>query len=84
MKTSNRQRSSRGQHVSKRRELAQHARIHSHTYINTVTFTTTFCAKRHLSYYIIWNRIFIFKVPEGGGIREQTGVPREKPRQPAR
>ena len=32
--------------------------------------------KRQLSYYRIWNQIFIFKVPEGGGANQST---RSKP-----
>ena len=61
-------RNSHGQHGLKRRVNWLHtrtwiARIHSHSYINTVTTT---CAKRQLSYYRIWNRIITLKVHEGG------------------
>ena len=66
-------RSSHGHNESMRRELAHHAqlitwvaRIHSRTFINTVTL----CAKRQLIYYIIWNRFS--KVPEGGGANRST------------
>ena len=45
------------------------ARIHSHTYINTVTTTYWLCAKpRQLSYYIIWNRFFIFEGTRGTNV----------------
>ena len=44
-------------HVDRTRTLT-HLRQHSFNHI---------CAKRQLSYYRIWNEIFILKVPEGGG-----------------
>ena len=73
-------RNSHGHHGSKCHELAQHAltwiaRMHSHTYINTVTITwcevpAQLLQNLELNLYL--------KVPEGLGEREQTGVPREK------
>ena len=39
------------------------------------------CVKRQLSYYRIWNRILFWRYLREG---EQTGVPGEKPREPAR
>ena len=59
-------------HGSKRRELAQHAHSRgSHAFTHTRRYTPTQlqprCAKRQLSYYIIWTPIFILNVPEGGG-----------------
>ena len=67
MKNYNR-RSSHGHHGSKRRELAQHAHstwiahMHSHTYINTVTTTSLCEAVSSVSYYRIWNLVFLLKV----------------------
>ena len=43
----------------------------SHTFTHTLT-STHLQLKRQLSYYIIWNRNFIFKVPEGGGENRST------------
>ena len=65
MKTINR-RSSHGHHGSKsiERTLTWIARIHSHTFINTVT--TTLCeAPAHILQHFKLN--FILKVPDGGG-----------------
>ena len=63
----NNRRNSHGHHGSKRRELAQHAHSRgSHAFTRTLTSTQLQlrCAKRQLSYYRIWNRICILKVPE--------------------
>ena len=49
--------------------LAQHTYSHgSHTFTHTLTSTQIqpHCVKRQLSYYRIWNQMFILKVPEGG------------------
>ena len=51
-------------------------RLHSLTHLSTQSQPC--CAKCQLGYYIIWNQIFILKVPE-----EQAGIPRENPQQPA-
>ena len=67
MKNVNR-RSSHGHHGSKCRELAKHAHSRgSHAFTRTLTSTQLQprCAKRQLTYYRIWNQIFILKVPEG-------------------
>ena len=59
--------SSIGHHGSKCRELAQHAHSrgpHAFTHTLTSTQLQSRCAKRQLSYYIIWNQIYILKVPD--------------------
>ena len=80
MKKNFNRRSSHGHCGSKRRELArQHAHSRgSHTIAHALTSTQLqpLCAKRHLSYYSIWNGIFSLKVPEGGGANRST---RRKP-----
>ena len=50
-------------------------RMHSLTHLHPR------CVKRQLSYYRIWNQIFLFMYLREG---EQTGVSGEKPLQPAR
>ena len=56
------------------RTLTWIARIHSHTL--TSAQLQPRCAKRQLSYYIIWNRTFYFETDTWGTV-EQTGVPGE-------
>ena len=66
MENFNNRRSSHGNHGSERRELAQHARSRgSHAFTHTLTSTQLqpLGAKRQLSYYRIWNRMLILKVP---------------------
>ena len=63
--------SSHDHHGSKRRKLAQHRthvdRTHSLTQLHQHSYNHV-CAKRQLSYYRIWNPMFILKEPpeEGG------------------
>ena len=62
--------------AQKRRELAHHAHSRgSHAFTHTLTSTQSqprCCAKRQLSYYRIWDRIIILKVPEGGAANRST------------
>ena len=46
----------------------------SHTFTHTLTSTQLqpLCAKRQLSFYRIWNQIYIFKVPERRGANWST------------
>ena len=74
MKNFNRRRF-HGHHGSKCCKLVQHAHsCGSHTFTHTLSSTQLqpHCAKRQLSYYIIWNQIFILKVPEGGEENRST------------
>ena len=62
------------QSAAKWRNRHAHARG-SHACTHTVTSTQLQpprCTKRQLSHYRIWNRVFILKVPEGGGANRST------------
>ena len=59
------------------RTLTWIARIHTHTYINTITTTLCEAPAQQLQNR---NQMFILKVPEGRGANWRT---RRKPRQPA-
>ena len=61
-------------HHGATRTLTWIARIHSHTF--TSTQLQPRCAKRQLSCYMLWNRNYNLKVPEGG---EQTEYPEKTP-----
>ena len=54
-------------------------RMHSLTHFHQHSYNN--CVRSASSVNIIWNQIFILKVPEGGGENRST---RKKPRQPAR
>ena len=58
----------------------------THTHVDrtrSLTLTSTqlqpLCAKRQLTYYIIWNRTFILKVPKEGGGGANRRTRREPP-----
>ena len=66
----------RSPHGSKRhanwRNNAHSRGSHAFTHTPTSTQLPPRCVKHQLSYYRIWNKTFILKVPEGGGANRST------------
>ena len=62
--------------LPKRHTLSHVDHTHSPTHLRQHSYNHWRCAKLQLSGYRIWNRVFILKVPEGGGANLR---PRRKP-----